>query len=189
LSGGNARVALALAGTVEKNETIVGLSDVELFRRLFQQRHDPDASLLTIAQACSLVYSFEGETTSGDDAELAILGRLIGKSPEEVFSAVVELKERDLVQERGPWRAVLPHAIANRLAATALERIPLAVLRTGLVDGPSERLLRSFSRRLGYLDSSKEAQAIVQSWLAPGGLLANVANLSELGRGMFGNVP
>lgn len=187
-SGGNARVALALAGTVEKNETIVGLSDAELFRRLFQQRHDPDASLLIIAQACSLVYSFEGETTSGDDAELTVLGRLVGKSAEEVFRAVVELKRRDLVQRRGPWRAVLPHAIANRLAATALETIPTAAVRTGLVDGTSERLLRSFSRRLGYLDSSKEAQAIVQSWLAPGGLLADVAHLSELGRAMFGNV-
>ena len=187
-SGGNARVALALAGIVRKNETISQLSDADLFRRLFQQRHDPDASLLAIAQACSLVYSFDGETTSGEDAELAIIGRLIGKAPAEVFSAVAELKRRDLLQRRGPWRAVLPHAIANRLAATALESIPAAAVQAGLIDGASERLLRSFSRRLGYLESSKEAQAIVQGWLAPGGLLANVANLNELGRAMFGNV-
>jgi hypothetical protein len=100
-SGGNARIALALAGTVIKNETVVGLSDAELFRRLFHQRHDPDASLLFIAQACSLVYSFEGETISGDGAELPILAGLIGKSSELVFSAVTELKRRDLLQERG----------------------------------------------------------------------------------------
>ena len=187
-SGGNARVALALAGTVLKNEKVAGLGDAELFRRLFQQRHDSDASLLSIAQACSLVYSFEGEKVTGDGAELPILGGLIGKSPEEVFSAVAELKRRDLLQERGPWRAILPQAIANRLASWALQDISLATLKAGLVDKAPERLLQSFSRRLGYLDDSKEAQAIVQSWLAPGGLLSDIAGLTELGRVMFGNV-
>ena len=55
-SGGNARVAIALASTLEKNETISGLSEAELFQRLFHQRHTPDDSLLLIAQACSIVY-------------------------------------------------------------------------------------------------------------------------------------
>ncbi|MBI1779050.1 MAG: hypothetical protein HYR63_27260 [Proteobacteria bacterium] len=187
-SGGNARVALALAGTVAKNETIAGLSDADLFRRLFQQRHDPDASLQSIAQVCSLVYSFEGEKVSGDGAELPILGGLIGKSAEEVFRAVAELKRRDLVQQRGPWRAVLPHAIANRLAAIGLENIPRSKLLSVFIESAPERLLRSFSRRLGYLDGSREAQAIVQSWLAPGGILSDVTNLTELGRAMFDNV-
>jgi hypothetical protein len=114
-SGGNARVALALAGTVGKNETVAGLSDAELFRRLFDQRNDPDAGLLSIAQVCSLVYSFEGEKLDGDDAELTVLGGLVGKSPEDMFAAAAELKQRHLLQTRGPWRAVLPHAIANRL--------------------------------------------------------------------------
>ena len=187
-SGGNARVSLALASTVGKNETVAGLSDAELFRRLFYQRHDPDASLLSIAQSCSLVYSFEGQKLEGEGAELPILGGLVGRSAEDVFGTVVELKRRDLLQERGPWRAVLPHAIANRLAAMALENIPRTKLLSGLVDNAPVRLLQSFSRRLGYLDSSKEARAIVQSWLAPEGLLADVANLNELGRAMFGNV-
>ena len=62
-SGGNARVALALAATVGKNESITGLSDADLFKRLFQQRHEHDPDLLLIAQACSLVYSFEGVKT------------------------------------------------------------------------------------------------------------------------------
>ena len=186
-SGGNARLALALASTVAKNETVAGLSDAELFRRLFQQRHEPDTSLLSIAQACSLVYSFEGEKITGDEAELPMLGGLIGKSLEEVFSAIAELKRRDLLQERGPWRAVLPHAIANRLAVTALQNIPRARLLSAFENAPA-RLLRSFSRRLGYLDGSKEARAIVQCWLAPGGLLGDVTNLDELGRAMFGNV-
>jgi hypothetical protein len=187
-SGGNARVALALAGTVGKNETVAGLSDAELFRRLFHQRNDPDAELLSIAQACSLVYSFEGEKLDGDEAELLILGGLVGKSAEDVFAAAAELKQRHLLQTRGPWRAILPHAIANRLAATALEKIPCQKLLAALVDNGPPRLLQSFSRRLGYLDSSKEARAIVQGWLAPGGLLADVVDLTELGRAMFDNV-
>jgi hypothetical protein len=187
-SGGNARVALALAATVGKNESIAGLSDADLFQRLFQQRHEHDAGLLSIAQACALVYSFEGENTPGDRAELPVLGNLIGKTADEVFSGVAELKRRDLVQERSVWRAVLPHAIANRLAAMALQNIPRATLTAKLVQGAPERLLQSFSRRLGYLDDSKEAKAIVESWLAPGGLLADLPNLSDVGRAMFNNV-
>jgi hypothetical protein len=187
-SGGNARVALALAGTVGKNETVAGLSDAELFRRLFHQRNDPDAGLLSIAQACSLVYSFEGEMLEGEQAELSVLGGLVGKSAEDVFAATAELKQRHLLQARGPWRAVLPHAIANRLATTALERIPRQRLLSALVENAPPRLKQSFSRRLGYLDSSKEAREIVQSWLAPGGLLANVVNFGELSQAMFSNV-
>ncbi len=187
-SGGNARVALALAATIGKNETVAGLSDAELFKRLFHQRHDPDASLLAIAEVCSLVYSFDGETVEGDASELAVLGGLIGKTTGEVFAGVAELKRRDLLQERGPWRAVLPHAIANRMAALALANIPRTKLLTTLVENAPTRLLQSFSRRLGYLDSIKEAQAIVQAWLAPGELLADVVNLNDLGKAMFTNI-
>jgi hypothetical protein len=79
-----------------------------------------------------------------------------------VFRGVTELDRRDLVQKRSEWRAVLPHAIAYALAATALESIPLPVVRRELIEGGSARLLRSFSRRLGYLNGSREAQAIVK---------------------------
>ena len=76
-SGGNARIAIALASTVEKDETIAGLSDANLLIRLIQQRHQSDESLLLIAQACSLVYSFQGHDLEGENAELPILGGLI----------------------------------------------------------------------------------------------------------------
>lgn len=187
-SGGNARIALALAATVKKTETVSGLTDTELFKRLFQQRHDPDAGLLQIAEACSLVYSFQGEALTGEDAELPILGGLVGKTAQEVFKAAAELKRRDLLQKRSEWRAILPHAIANRLAGMALQNIPYPVIEAAIVNGSSERLLRSFSRRLGYLDVSPEAQTIVRGWLAAGGLLSDVLNLNELGRAMFENV-
>ncbi|WP_017963074.1 hypothetical protein [Rhizobium leguminosarum] len=187
-SGGNARIALALSSMIEKTETVAGLNHEELFKRLFQQRNEPDSSLLSIGQACSLVYSFEGETLEGEDAELPVLGSLVVKSPDEVYAAVAELRRRELVQERGPWRAVLPHAIANRLAKLALQNIPPTKVKSLLIEGSSDRLLRSFSRRLGYLDDSKEARAIVSDWLAPGGQLGNVTNLTELSRAMFANV-
>jgi len=59
-SGGNPRIAIALAATVSKNESLSGLADRELFQRLFQQRHEHDGGLLQAAQVCALVYSFEG---------------------------------------------------------------------------------------------------------------------------------
>jgi hypothetical protein len=186
-SGGNARIALALASTVKKSETLSSLNSTELFTRLFQQRHEHDAGLQQIAEACSLVYSFQGELLIGDEAELPVLGGLIGRGAQEVFTVAAELRRRDLLQQRGPWRAVLPHAIANNLAARALQNIPGSVIETsGLYS--SARLLRSFSRRLGYLDGSKEAQAIVRGWFGPGGMLADILKLNELGRALFTNV-
>jgi hypothetical protein len=187
-SGGNARIAIALANTVGATDTISGLGDEELFRRLFEQRYAASEPLLLAAQACSLVYSFEGEALSGDGAELPVLASLIGRSAEEIFAAVAELKRRDLVQQRGVWRAVLPHAIANRLAAMALQNIPMASIEARLVHGASDRLLKSFSRRLGYLDNSPKANALVKRWFAEGGLLAEVTNLSELGQTILRNV-
>ncbi|MCA6123378.1 hypothetical protein J6500_15950 [Bradyrhizobium sp. WSM 1704] len=187
-SGGNARIAIALAGTVEKDETVAGLSDEDLFRRLFHQRHQPDETLLLIGQACALVYSFQGEDLEGDNAELPILSGLIGKTADEMYRGVDELRSRDLMQRRGVWRAVLPHAVANRLAAMALRKIPPQRINTAIINGKSERLLRSFSRRLGYLDTSEEACTIVAAWLAPGGLLFDVLDLDELGKAIFHNV-
>jgi hypothetical protein len=188
-SGGNARIAIALAATIGRNETVAGLTDEQLFQRLFLQRHAPDESLYLAAQACALAYSFQGEDVSGDDnAELIRLGRIIGKTPQEMYRSVAELQRRDLVQQRNVWRAVLPHAIANRLAAVALQNIPYAVIAEHLLTKPSARLMKSFSRRLGYLHTSKEAVAIVKKWLAVGGLLANVAHFDDLDRAMFENV-
>jgi len=189
LSDGNARIAIALAGTIAKNETIAGLSDQDLIKRLIQQRHEPDESLLLAAQALSLVYSFQGEDVSdGDQAELFRIGALIGKNAQEMFRSVAELQRRDLVQRRGVWRAVLPHAIANRLAATALQNIPFAEIEAQLINGAPERLLRSFSRRLGYLDGNEEAEVIVRRWLGAEGLLENVADLNDLGKAMLNNI-
>lgn len=188
-SGGNARIAIALAATIDRNGTVAGLTDDQLFQRLFLQRHAPDQSLYLVAQACALVYSFEGEdVSSGDAAELIHLGAMIERTPQEVYRCVAELQQRDLVQQRGAWRAVLPHAIANRLAAMALKMLPYAAIEKQLVMNAPRRLMKSFSRRLGYLHASKEAQAIVKTWLGEGGLLGNVPKFNDLGVAMFENV-
>jgi hypothetical protein len=105
-----------------------------------------------------------------------------------MFQSAAELKRRDLVQQRGIWRAVLPQAIANRLATEALQNIPFSLIERELVNGAPERLLRSFSRRLGYLHTCKKAVAVVHRWLSDGGLLSKVLELDELSRTVFRNV-
>lgn len=188
-SGGNARIAISLAETVHRDETIAGMSDENLFKRLFEQRNAPSESLLVAAQGLSLVYSFHGEDVSGaDGAELFRLGAVVKRNAQEMFQSAVELGRRRLVQRRGVWRAVLPQAIANRLAARALQDIPAALIEKHLVNEAPERLLKSFSRRLGYLDGSQEAKEIARGWLGVGGLLADVLNLNELGESIFRNI-
>ena len=76
-SGGDARVAIALANTVQQGETLTGFRNEELFERLFWQRHAPNESLLLSAQACALVYSFEGTDTTSEGSELKFLGSLV----------------------------------------------------------------------------------------------------------------
>jgi hypothetical protein len=184
-SGGNARVALALANTLERHESVAGLQDEELFKRLFHQRQEHDDSLLKGAHACALLYSFQGEALSGDGAELPKIGALVGMNAPQLFAKVAQLKQRDLVQRRGVWRAILPHAIANRLAKMALSEIPLELIEQQF---NTERLMKSFSRRLGYLHESDEAKRVAKKWLAKEGLLANVGRLNELGLAMFNNI-
>jgi hypothetical protein len=187
-SGGNARIAVSLAGTVRKNETVAGLTNDELFTRLFEQRHGPNPSLLLIAQACSLVYSFQGEALTGQEAELPTLAALTGKSTNEIHHGVAELLSRDLVQQRGVWRAILPHAIANRLAEMALQSFPMQAINQYLVTSASERLLKSFSRRLGYLHENKQAVSLVEGWLSQDGMLGDISKLSRSGIDIFDNV-
>ena len=188
LASGNARVALALAHIVDSDESVASLKDAELFERLFRQRQESSSSLLLSAQACSLAYSFQGEDIgAGAEAELSKLAAVVGKDARTLYADVAELKRRDLVQQRGIWRALLPHAIANRLAAMALENISSGDFDQ-LVGSASERLLQSISRRLGYLHTSPAAQSIVKRWLAGDGLLGRVEELNEIGMAMLNNV-
>lgn len=186
-SGGNARIALALASAISKDDDIATLTDADLLRRLFQQVRGSDPSLLSAAEALSLVYSFDGEDVS-DAGQLALIGRMIGKTAQEMFAATAELRRRDLVQERGKWRAVLPQGIANKLATLALENIPRSVVESHLVENGSEHLVKSFSRRLSFLSASEQAKRIVKDWLSPKGLLKDFPVFDELTHKVFQNV-
>ncbi|PGK21412.1 hypothetical protein CN902_27430 [Priestia megaterium] len=183
-SGGNARIAIALARTVPRGENLSNLRDDELFNRLFQQRNGINDSLLSVGEICSLVYSFNCE----DNEELNILGSLIGIGPNEVYRQVSELRRRDLVQVRNVWRAVLPHAIANKLAKRALENIPVSKICDIFEKDGATRLLKSFSRRLSYLHQSTEALLIAEKWLSEGGRLELVNELDDFDFDLFKNI-
>lgn len=173
---GNSRVAIALANTMDRNDSLSGLSDRALFERLFWLGKEVQHELMIAAHACALVYSFDGEDLEG---ELAQLGALIDASATTLYRRVADLEHRGLAQRRGVWRAVLPHAVANTLASQALASIPYALIDRHLVRS-QDRLLRSFSRRLGYLHTSAEALAIVRKWFSTGEILGDLAQLTPL---------
>lgn len=187
-SEGNSRVAFALAETAKNGESLAGLNDTDLFERLFHQQKTPSADLLDAAKAFALLYSFDGDTLDGNDCELGPLAKLAGQTVDQLYKHVAELHRRQLVQKRSKWRAVLPHALANRLAKRALEDIPLQRIQDAIVDGSSARMLRSFSRRIGYLHDDERAVALAAKWLAAGGLLAPLGKLSTLGEEIFENI-
>jgi len=187
-SEGNARIALALAQEAQRGDSVANLKDSDLIKRLFRQNHGDDPQLLRAARACALVYSFEGEELSGAEAELPRIAALAGESVEDMHFHVAELMRRQLVQKRSSWRAFLPHALAHRLAKEALQDFLAARVHQHLVQDAPERLLRSFSRRLGCLHDSPEAQALVAQWLGHGGLLEKVEALNNLGIQILENV-
>ena len=170
-SGGNARVALALASKIEVDENISRLKDDDLFRRLFHQRHSHDQSLDKTAEVLSLVYSFQVEENGEVSNELQQLANVISCSPTVMYQSAQELKRRGLAQQRSVWMAILPHPIANRLAKLALQNIPRAKISKLINIDTTERVLKSFSRRIGYLDDSEDAIQISMTWLSQGGLI------------------
>ncbi|MBB3521165.1 hypothetical protein [Rhizobium sp. BK456] len=186
-SDGNARVAFALASASERSNELAQLTDDALFRRLFNQKQTESDELLRCAEAASLLYSFDGDDAS-DGSELALLGSTSGLSATVLYRGIAELQRRGLVQQRGKWRAVLPHAIANKLAARAIENIPPSIVIDTLINKASERVAKSCSRRLGYLHTSSTAQQIVTEFLKPGGQFDPVHTLDYTGRQILKNL-
>ncbi|MCS4096106.1 hypothetical protein [Rhizobium sp. BK176] len=186
-SDGNARVAFALASASERSNELAQLTDDALFRRLFNQKQTESDELLRCAETASLLYSFDGDDVT-DRSELALLGSTSGLSATVLYRGIAELQRRGLVQQRGKWGAVLPHAIANKLAARAIENIPPSIVVDALIDKASERVSKSCSRRLGYLHTSPTAQRIVADFLKPGGRFDRVDALSDTGRQVLKNL-
>lgn len=183
-SDGNARLAFALASTAETSGELSQLHDDELFRRLFVQKKSDSDELLRCAKTASLVYSFDGDDTSSL-SEVAILAELAELSIKGFLRGIAEIERRGLAQRRGKWRALLPHAISNRLASHALDEYPITELVTKLVDHGPERLARSFARRLSYLHESQVARTIVGGWLKEGGRYGDLVFLESKDASLF----
>ena len=187
-SGGNARLALVLADAVKEEGSLSDFSNEQLFERMFYQRNSPAGDLLEAAEILALVYSFsvDGDEQGGD--ELGTLAKILGADRKRLFRATQTLVERQLAQKRGRWLAVLPHAVANRLAARALRNVDTKEILKAFQDLPTLRLLTSLGKRLGYLHDHEVAQEIVDSWLAPNGILHDICGLTGDGIHMLENV-
>ena len=186
LSDGNFRVARTLAGTVVRGETLGQLRDRDLFERIFRQRNVHDQGLQLAAEDLSLLYSFDGEDTSGG-GELARIGGIRGVSPSALYGYAADLRGRGVVQSRGRWRAILPQVIANPLAGYALKRIPPDDYDRFCALLPM-RMLKSVSRRLGYLHDHAEAGRAVARWLRADGPLGGLFQLGEDGIEIVANI-
>lgn len=168
LAQGNARLGFALAQAAPQTGTLSAFEDSALFDRLFWQREERNEELARAAEILSLVYSFEVDGEEEPD-ELTFLGSLTELSRGAMHRHAATLLDRGLAQARSRWRAVLPHALANRLAAQALKSIPWRSIADGFA--AKLRLRRSFARRLSYLHDSDEARRIVTRWMEAGGPL------------------
>ena len=179
---GNAKVSLAIAERVQEGESLARLSDDDLFNRLFEQRKGREGILREQAEVLSLVYSFSVDPDLAPN-ELEVLGSISGHTEDQLLCSANTLMDRHIVQKRSHWRAILPHAIANKLAKSALKkkRGRIAGLRAKFEAPGRHRLLMSFARRLGLMHDQPDAKEIVEAWLQPSGLLGQVSDLDENG--------
>lgn len=123
-SEGNFRIAIYLAKSLLRNGNTRLLNSYELLERLFYQGREVDKCLMQVAQVCSLVYSFDIRMKPVNE-EISILSNLISIEEATLYSCVEELYRRQIIQKRGYMRAILPHALANRLAKEFLEFYPI----------------------------------------------------------------
>ncbi len=163
-SDGNFRIAKYLAKTIDKNDSVGTLREETLFERLFYQNNEKNSNLLNTGRAASIFISFNVEYNADDSSnELNILSNIIEKSPLELNRNIGELSKRQIIQSRGNMRAVLPHAIANRLADELLSSIPINFIISEIKK--SRRLEVSFFRRLKFLHDKEYSKKIVDFYL------------------------
>ena len=186
-SGGDAPVAIALAETVKRSETIAGLSDES-------SSNDYSARGTIPTTPCSLQLRPARSCTRSRAKRSMARGRSFRAWPhsqDRIPQKLIATSPRcsDAVLSSGAvFGGGTPGRCREPLAARALEDTPYNLINEHLVEGGIERLARSFSRRLSFLHDQARAIAIVESWLAPGGFLGDVAALDELGSAMLENV-
>lgn len=165
ISGGNARLAFLFATSLLKyNKNINAISNSELFKRLFWQRGQEDKELRKTAEVFSMLYSVNYED-EGEDGELRKLCELAELTLKEARFNLEELKKRGLLQTRGRWCAVLPHALSNYLAINAIQCYRENILAKELIENGTERMKKSFAHRLTFLGNDDIAIKISEQWL------------------------
>ena len=168
LAYGNARLGFALAQAVRQSGSPLTLGDAAFFNRLFWQRDGVDQELAWAAQVLSLVYSFDVDGEKQID-ELSFLGSIARLPRETMYRHANTLCDKGLAQKRANWRAVLPQALANRLAQLAVGAIDFQTIADNFADKP--RLRRSLALRLSYLHNCDKARGIVTRWMKVDGPL------------------
>lgn len=174
LSGGNWRLAVILAEAVEDGRGAV-LASTPRFDALFYQRNGTDDRLLAAAQACTLVYSFDGESTDGSSTHLHHLAALAQLPVEAMYAYVATLVKRGLVQKRSHWRAVLPQALAEYLARNALSSTFPTLIERHIINAGDPHLVNSFARRLSMLRGEPKAGEWCMELMAPAGPFGDIA--------------
>lgn len=169
-SGGNYRLALAIASNIEKNDNLALLTDSELFERLFWQKGQRNDELFKIAKSFALVYSFNIEDSGKENSELDFLSNLARVHSDSAIEVIEILKSKDIVQQRGVWRAILPHALANHLAKELISTKLVSQLDKQTKSMP-ERLQRSFIKRLSYFHDLPKIKDLVTLWFSNDGFL------------------
>ncbi len=170
LSDGNSRVALALAQNFIKDGDFGTLQNEVVFERLFWQNKEQSGDLLETAEACSMVYSFNGSDPGSCESEIPLLAQLSAQTPELFYKNIKEINNRRLLQSRGQWSALLPQAVANRIASRALDTFTKNTLNTVFLNPNEDRLLSSFCHRLSFLHNISRASAIAEDFLGPTGV-------------------
>ncbi|WP_407510097.1 hypothetical protein [Acinetobacter baumannii] len=169
-AGGNYRLALAIASNIERTDNLALLTDKELFERLFWQQGHVNTELLKVAENFALVYSFNIEDSEEENSELDFLAGLARVNAEFAIEAIETLKKKDIVQQRGKWRAILPHALANHLAKELISTKLVKQIDQFAKKMPA-RLQTSFIKRLSYLHDVPKVKELANLWLSNDGWL------------------
>lgn len=169
-SGGNYRLALAIASNIERTDNLALLTSSELFERLFWQRGQRNDDLYRVAQNFALVYSFNIEDSGEENSELDYISNFARIDNYGAIERIEELKNKDIVQQRGKWRAILPHVLANHLAKECISRRLVNHLDDFIRNMPS-RLQTSCIKRLSYLHDIPKVQELVRLWFSSNGWL------------------
>lgn len=152
MSGGNFRMAKYLSSSLNEIHSIGILNSSQILDRLFMNGKTPNLQLAKTADVCSLLFSFNFET------ELDYFVSISGISTRDLYENINILVDMKLIQVRRKMRAVLPHALANTLAIRFLKSAKSSDIINALIG--NDRVFLSFSRRLKFLHTSKEAKEI-----------------------------